>query len=132
MTTSDPFGGLLAALALNALADRMTAMVTVATDGMLISGMLISARAFYAGIADASAAYGDIGGVQLSARLQTSLDNAPTVPPDHIFPVDARPETLYFSGAACWSGGKRIDLGFWAVRYASVTGWSVGTLAEPA
>lgn len=122
--------GMLAGLVLVALAERGSAAVTLATDGLLLSGFLISSRQFHAGIADFLAARGGMGDVLISQGLQNSVARAPTVPPDVELSTDTIPDWYYLRDAACLSGGRVTQLGYWRGRYDTVTGWTLGQLGS--
>lgn len=127
MSDQSPIQGMLAGLVIDVGAERFSAGVTLTFDGMLISGMLISIRQFYAGLQDLLAQEGSHATTTLGLTIQASLDKLPaTLPP----PIEGvRPTMIYMRDTVCVIGTGVYPLGFWSGRYDAVTGWTLGKLS---
>ncbi len=105
----------LSALGAMAAQDRMSFSLTLAVDGMLVSGTAVSFNTFLGGLEDGFAELGTHLSVLLSqgiGTLKTQLD--PQSPP---------PDVLYLRDVTIWAPGGVRSISWWACRLSAVSGW---------
>lgn len=123
-----PFDSLLAGMVF--LAEQGgTASVTLAVDGILVSGMLIGTLAYLDRLRDILDQEGTLGTVQFSGGIQAALDRAADRPPVPDSPVNFVPSVVSLADVTLiLAGGARVMLPLWSARFSAISGWRLGLL----